>query len=160
MEGSPHAESLSCSLLPGGGTEDQRGEGSELIVRGLRLGPSRKGAPGTCLGLLLCLRKKAAEKLGLRPDGGQPGHLELRELVQLSRNRVSCWEKQPSGSQQMAWEGRLVPEMCPLPLQVCRRGGQAGLGSQGPQGGPGSRLWPWVCHEAPVIRRNRTLSTG
>lgn len=28
---------------------------------------------------------------------------------------MSCWEKQPLGSQQVACKGQVVPEMCPLP---------------------------------------------
>lgn len=80
---------------------------------GLRQERAESGAlrtHATCLGLLLCLRKKVAEEPGLRPDGGQPEHLEVRELGQVSRSWVSCWEKQPLGSQQVAWKGRLVPE--------------------------------------------------
>lgn len=140
MEGSPRAEPLSCSHLFGGETEAQGREGIQADLPAIRLAlsldPAEKRAPGTCLGLLLCLRKKAAEELGLRPDGGQPGHLECRELGQVSRSQVSCWEKQPFLSQQVAWRGKLVPEkICPLPAGLPQgRAGRLGLPRS-----PGSR---------------------
>lgn len=49
---------------------------------------------------------------------------------------MSCWEKQPLGSQQVVWKGRLIPEKMCTPEEMCLRGGQVG-----PEGG---RPWKWT----------------
>lgn len=90
MGSSPRAEPLSCSYLPPGETEAQRTEGSELICPGSGGASGRKELAGkgalTCLGLLLCPRKRVTEELGLRPDEGQPRRGECGQLDQVSRS--------------------------------------------------------------------------
>lgn len=61
---------------------------------------------------------------------------------------MSCWEKQPLGSQQVVWKGRLIPEKTCTPEEICLRGGQVG-----PRGrealevdhGHGCATWPRLC---------------
>lgn len=118
-------------------------------LRQERAGSEALRTRATCLGLLLCLRKKVAEEPGLRLDGGHPEHPEVRELGQVSRSWVSCWEKQPLGSQQVAWKARLVPEKMCTPEEVCLRG---------PSRAPGREGWKWTV--ATAVPRNQALSTG